>query len=183
MYYLFIYLFIYLSIYYIYSSYYLFIHHWNIKSKHSIACRQEYASLKQQTGIMNSEHLTKDFKAMPGGDRELEHGEGVTCDMQLLIPGRIPFPMMLWKELWLMPDEQKWWSMGQTWTCDLYIHYDMMYHHHNTTLHFRTGVFLQPRSHSTMVDKYLTVNLASLAELWILDMRPCCLHKRAALHT
>lgn len=53
-----------------------------------------------------------------------------------------------------------------------------MYHHHNTTLHFRTGVFLQPRSHSTMVDKYLTVNLASLAELWILDMRPCCLHKR-----
>ena len=27
--------------------------------------RQEYASLKQQTGIMNSEHLTKDFKAPP----------------------------------------------------------------------------------------------------------------------
>ena len=39
-----------------------------------IAFRQEYASLKQQTGIMNSEHLTKDFKAkMDAGDKQLEH--------------------------------------------------------------------------------------------------------------
>ena len=67
-----IYLFIYLSIYYllypfIYLSLstYSYTHHSIIKSlyKHMIAFRQEYASLKQQTGIMNSEHLTKDFKA------------------------------------------------------------------------------------------------------------------------
>ena len=30
-----------------------------------------------------------------------------------------------------------------------------------------------------MVDKYLTVNLTSLATLWILDMSPCCLHNPA----
>lgn len=34
--------------------------------------RQEYASLKQQTGIMNSEHLTKDFKERADRIKELK---------------------------------------------------------------------------------------------------------------
>ncbi|CAE7763868.1 Ccdc96 [Symbiodinium pilosum] len=34
--------------------------------------RQEYASLKQQTGIMNSEHLTKDFKDRADRIKELK---------------------------------------------------------------------------------------------------------------
>ncbi|CAJ1363001.1 unnamed protein product [Effrenium voratum] len=36
--------------------------------------RQEYASLKQQTGIMNSEHLTKDFKDRAERIKDLKEG-------------------------------------------------------------------------------------------------------------
>ncbi len=81
-----------------------------------IAFRQEYASLKQQTGIMNSEHLTKDFKAkMDAGDKQLEHA----------IVDSSPYRMLL-----DFSAHAGWTEMVNGTNMDLYI--IVIYHHHHT---------------------------------------------------
>ncbi|CAJ1375663.1 unnamed protein product [Effrenium voratum] len=57
--------------------------------------RQEYASLKQQTGIMNSEHLTKDFKALPSRKLPMSSLHGFSHPMLchgLLSAPKLPAP-------------------------------------------------------------------------------------------